>query len=248
MCSSYFPKKCFIFLCCQSNQCTFVKTLFMIKTVIFDMDGVLVDTEPVHFIAYIKHFKELNIDVSEEMYQTFIGSSTKNIYKRIKEHFNLPQSLQELIVRKRELFYKAFNETTTLKLMDGVLDLIQEVYQNNIQLIVASSSSYENINAVFKRFDLDKYFSHKVSGEDFPESKPNPAIFNKAVELSGHQKNECIVIEDSTNGIKAANSAGVFVIGYQAEESNQNYETADWVISNYNEINFEVIQKIERRE
>ncbi len=212
------------------------------------MDGVLVDTEPVHFIAYIQHFNELNIDVSEEMYQTFIGSSTKNIYKRIKEHFNLPQSVQELIVRKRELFYKAFDEATTLKLMNGVLDLIQELYQNNIQLIVASSSSYENINAVFKRFDLDKYFSNKVSGEDFPESKPNPAIFNKAVELSGHQKNECIVIEDSTNGIKAANNAGIFVIGYKSEESNQNYETTNLVISDYKEINFDKIQRIEYRE
>lgn len=211
------------------------------------MDGVLVDTEPVHFIAYIQHFKELNIDVSNEMYQTFIGSSTKNIYKKIKEHFNLSQSLQELIVRKRELFYKAFDESTTLKLMDGVLNLIQELHQNNIQLIVASSSSYENINAVFKKFDLDKYFSHKVSGEDFPESKPNPAIFNKAVELSGHQKSECIVIEDSTNGIKASNSAGIFVVGYKSEESNQNYETANWVISDYKEINFDFIQRIENR-
>lgn len=216
----------------------------MIKTVIFDMDGVLVDTEPVHHLAYIQHFKELNIDVSDKMYQTFIGSSTKNIYKRIKEHFNLPQSLQELIVRKRELFYKAFDESTTLQLMDGVLDLIRELYRNNVQLIVASSSSHENINAVFKRFDLDSYFSYKVSGEDFPESKPNPAIFNKAVELSGHQKSECIVIEDSTNGIKASNSAGIFVIGYKSEESNQNYETANLVISDYSEINFEMIQKL----
>lgn len=216
----------------------------MIKTVIFDMDGVLVDTEPIHFTAYIQHFKELNIDVSDEMYQSFMGSSTKNIYKRIKEYFNLTQSVQELIVRKRELFYKVFNESVTLKLMDGVLDLILELHQNNIQLIVASSSSHENINAVFKKFDLDKYFSHKVSGEDFPESKPNPAIFNKAVELSEHQKSECIVIEDSTNGIKASNSAGIFVIGYKSEESNQNYETADLVISDYKEINFEKIKKL----
>ena len=216
----------------------------MIKTVIFDMDGVLVDSEPIHHIAYIQHFKELNIDVSDQMYQSFMGSSTKNIYNRIKEHFNLSQSVSDLITRKRELFYQVFDESTTLKPINGVLDLIQDLHKNNIQMIVASSSSYDNINAIFRKFDLDQYFSHKVSGEDFPESKPNPAIFNKANELSGHKKEECIVIEDSTNGIKAANSAGIFVIGYKAKDSNQNYETADLVISDYKEISFEKIQKL----
>lgn len=208
------------------------------------MDGVLVDSEPIHHIAYIQHFKELNIDVSDQMYQSFMGSSTKNIYNRIKEHFNLSQSVSDLITRKRELFYKVFDESTTLKPINGVLDLIQDLHKNNIQMIVASSSSHENINAIFKKFDLDQYFSYKVSGEDFPESKPNPAIFNKANGLSGHKKEECIVIEDSTNGIKAANSAGIFVIGYKAEDSNQNYQTADLVISDYREVSFEKIQKL----
>src|SRR5690606_1490157 len=91
------------------------------------------------------------------------------------------------------------------------------------------------------KFDLHKYFAHKVSGEDFPESKPNPAIFNKANELSGHQKKECIVIEDSTNGIKAANSAGIFVIGYKSDDSNQDYSNADIVITNFNQINYQKI-------
>lgn len=219
----------------------------MIKTVIFDMDGVLVDSEPVHLKAYVQHFKELNIKFSEDFYHSFIGSSTKNIYNHIKERYQLSQSAEALIIRKRELFYMAFDESTSLKLMEGVLNLIQELHQNNIQLIVASSSSYENINLVFKKFDLDKYFSHKVSGEDFPESKPNPAIFNKAVELSGHLKDECIVIEDSTNGIKAANRAGIFVIGYKSEESVQNYETADLVISDYKEISSDIIQNMKYR-
>ncbi len=205
------------------------------------MDGVLVDTEPIHHTAYIQHFEELNIDVNDELYQTFIGSSTKNIYTRIKENFQLSDSIPELINRKRELFYTVFEQSKTLMLMDGVFDLIKELHQNNIQLIVASSSSYANINAVFNKFGLQSYFTHKVSGEDFTESKPNPAIFNKAVELSQHQKQECIVIEDSTNGIIAANKAGIFVVGYKTKGSNQNHETANLVISDFKEINYEKI-------
>lgn len=216
----------------------------MIKTVIFDMDGVIVDTEPVHHHAYLQHFKELQIDVDDKMYSTFIGSSTKNIYTYIKEYFNLPQAVGDLIVRKRELFNAAFEGATHLKLIDGVEDLIKDLHKNGIQLLVASSSAYVTINAIFRKFSLDQYFSHKVSGEDFPQSKPNPAIFNKAVELSGHQKNECIIIEDSANGIKAAHAAEVFVIGYKGESLNQDYSLADKVISHFNEISFEEIQKI----
>jgi beta-phosphoglucomutase len=216
----------------------------MIKTVIFDMDGVIVDTEPVHHHAYIRHFEELNIEVDDKMYNSFIGSSTKNIYNYIKECFQLPHPTEELIGRKRELFNVAFEEATHLKLIDGVLDLIRDLHKNQIQLIVASSSAHVTINAIFKRFNLDQYFSYKVSGEDFPQSKPNPAIFNKAVELSGHQKNECIIIEDSANGIKAANAADVFVIGYKGESLNQDYSLANKVISHFNEISFEEIQNI----
>src|SRR5690606_19482898 len=216
----------------------------MIKTVIFDMDGVIVDTEPVHHQAYLQHFKELNIEVSTKMYNSFIGSSTKNIYIYIKEYFNLSEEVETLINRKRELFNVAFKDASHLKLIDGVLDLIKDLHKNQIQLIVASSSAHVTINAIFKRFDLDQYFSYKVSGEDFPQSKPNPAIFNKAVELSGHQKNECIIIEDSANGIKAAKAANVFVIGYKGESLNQDYSLADKVISHFNEISFEEIQKI----
>lgn len=235
-----------MYLPIQKNRPTFAvkQNHQMIKTVIFDMDGVIVDTEPVHHHAYTLHFEELNIEVDDKMYNSFIGSSTKNIYKYIKEYFQLPHSVEELISRKRKLFNTAFEEASHLKLIDGVLDLIKDLHQNQIQLIVASSSAHLTINTIFKRFDLDQYFSHKVSGEDFPQSKPNPAIFNNAVELSGHQKYECIIIEDSANGIKAANAAEVFVIGYKGESLNQDYSLANKVISHFNEISFDKIQKI----
>ena len=93
--------------------------------------------------------------------------------------------------------------------------------------------------------DLNKYFSHKVSGADFPESKPNPAIFLKAVELSGHLKSECIVIEDSLNGIKDAKAAGIYCIAYKAADvDSQNQSEADKIIYDYKELNFDTIRQI----
>ena len=99
-----------------------------------------------------------------------------------------------------------------------------------------------SINQIFDRFDLNKYFVAKLSGGDLKESKPHPEIFIKAAEASGFSKEECIVIEDSTNGIEAAKGAGIFCVGYDSFHSkNQNYSKADLVIKDFKEIEFRKI-------
>ncbi|RXR19043.1 HAD family hydrolase [Flavobacterium amnicola] len=217
----------------------------MIKTVIFDMDGVIVDTEPVHKFAYHQHFKELNIEVSDEMYATFTGNSTRNVFQKLKETFGLKEDVEDLILRKRHLFNEAFDTKPDLELIEGVLHLIQDFHQNGMQLIVASSASNSTINRVFNRFNLNQYFNYKVSGEDFPKSKPHPTIFLHAASLSANTKDECVVIEDSTNGILASNAAGIFCIGYDSANSkHQDLSLADMVIQHFSEINAEKVQKI----
>ena len=209
------------------------------------MDGVLVNSEPLHHQVCKIQFEDLKIEVSDELFATFTGSSNKMIYQKLKNLFLLDSNVEELIAEKNRLFIKAFNEDSTHNLIDGVKELIIELYDEGMQLIVASSSEMEIIDAIFERFELNKYFSHKVSGADFPESKPNPAIFLKAVALSGHSKSECIIIEDSTNGIKAANAAGVYCIAYkQTGVDSQNQSLADEIIYNYKELNYNTIRKI----
>lgn len=217
----------------------------MIKTVIFDMDGVLVNSEPLHHQVFQVQFKELNIVVSDDLFATFTGNANKTIYEKLKNNFAIQESAENLIAQKNRLFIEAFHNDSSHNLIEGVKDLIIELHQKGMQLIVASSSEMEIIDAIFERFDLNQYFTYKVSGADFPESKPNPAIFLKAVELSGHLKSECIVIEDSSNGIKAANSAGIYCIAYKAPDVNsQNQTLADEIVYNYNALNFEKISCI----
>ena len=220
----------------------------MIQTVIFDMDGVIVDTEPVHHYAYVQHFKQLNIDVSPEMYASFTGNSTKNIYERLKETYNLAQDVQTLVETKRNLFNDAFDSKEDLYLLDGVEDLIKDLYTNGMQLVLASSSANVTIERIFDRFNLHHYFTHKVSGEDFPKSKPHPAIFLKAAELANTPVENCIVIEDSTNGIQSAKSANIYCVGYDSFHSKlQDYSKADRVITHFNELDFSVVKNIKQQ-
>ena len=209
------------------------------------MDGVIVDTEPVHRYAYYKQFEELNIEVTEAMYTSFTGFSTRNTFQTLKEQFQLTHEVEDLIQRKRSIFNDAFDTKADLELLEGVRTLIEDLHQNGIQLILASSASKVTIDRVFTRFGLHDFFTHIVSGEDFPKSKPHPAIFEHAASLSIAPKDNCIVIEDSTNGVKAAKAAGIYCVGYISEHSkDQHLDEADLVINHFKELSAKVIRTL----
>lgn len=217
----------------------------MIKAVIFDMDGVVVNTEPIGYRANQELYKSLNITVPDDIYGTFIGNSDKMIVQKLKDLYPIELTHQELLDEKYRYYFNAFDTAEDLALLPGVKDLIIDLHKNGMRLLLASSASKRKIEKVFTRFGLHQYFDHTISGEDFEESKPNPAIFLEAVTKSGFTKDECIVIEDSTNGIKAAKAAGIYCIGYNSGHTmGQDTSLADKVITDFNQINYEIIRDI----
>ncbi|MDO6759202.1 HAD-IA family hydrolase [Tamlana sp. 2_MG-2023] len=211
----------------------------MLKAVIFDMDGVIIDSEPMHNQAYHDMFDEVGIDVSPELYQSFTGQSTINICKKLCDHFKLEEAPETLVQLKRKHFKHFFEHNSTLGLIDGVLDLIKDYHSNGLTLVLGSSAAMTSINQIFDRFELHQYFSAKFSGGDLKESKPHPEIFIKSADATGFKNEECFVIEDSTNGIKAAKGANLFCVGYDSFHSkNQDYTLADLVVSDFKDITY----------
>ncbi len=216
----------------------------MIQAVLFDMDGVIVDTEPLHHKAYYQMFAYFNLNVTEAIYQTFTGQSTYAICKHLCTLYNLKETPETLVAKKREYFKLLFFNDSNLQLIDGVLACIQDYYANGLTLILASSASMPTINTVFNKFNLNQYFKAKISGADLVASKPNPKIFIEAARLSGFSKEECMVIEDSTNGIRAAYDANIYCVAYKSLHSkNQDYTLASKVISSFSEISFATLTR-----
>lgn len=213
------------------------------KAALFDMDGVIVDTEPLHRKAYFEMFAHYGLEVSQELYNSFTGKATLKVCQELVAHFNLKEDPQALIDKKRERFKDLFDNDPDFDLIPGVLGLIKNYHQHGIKMVLASSASRNTINWVFERFGLDQYFIGKISGAELTASKPHPEIFERAAEKAEEPRENCIVIEDSTNGIKAAHSAGIYCVAYKSKHSkNQDYSLAGKVIEDYQEIYTAIFQ------
>lgn len=217
----------------------------MLKAVLFDMDGVIVDTEPLHRKAYFNMFADVKIDFDEALYDSFTGQATLPICRTLCNHFDLSEHPETLVSIKRKHFKYLFENDSSLALIDGVYELIKDYHDNGLTLVLASSASMPNINRIFDRFDLNKYFKAKISGADLKASKPHPEIFIKAAELAEEHGDNCMVIEDSTNGIMAAKAANIYCVGFKSPNSvNQDYSLANRVISSFDEILYSKLTRL----
>lgn len=214
----------------------------MIEAVIFDMDGVLIDSEPLHFKVDEMVLKLLQVDKGKYYLERFVGYTNPAMWKIIKEENQLEQSIEALIELQMRIKLD-FLEKSNYMAIDGVLELLNKIQAKKIPLAIASSSPRIFIEAVIEKIQIEKYFQIVVSGEEVPESKPAPDVFLKAAELLGVQPENCLIIEDSKSGTIAAKSAGMKCIGFQNPNSgNQDLSRADLIVKNFNDVDFTKIQ------
>ncbi|MDN5359328.1 MAG: hypothetical protein PWQ84_391 [Thermotogaceae bacterium] len=197
----------------------------MIKGLIFDMDGVLIDSEPLYKTLNGKLFKELGFSLTDDEYTKFVGTTDEKMLSVLKKRFSLEQSVKEMN-QLREDIHMTFFKSAKLYPMEHLYDLLDWAKDKELKLAVASSTDEKFVLLILEKIGILDSFHTVVCGNHIDRSKPAPDIFLKAAEELNLKPEECLVIEDSTNGVKAGKRAGMTVIGFQSDDGSQDLSNA----------------------
>ena len=215
----------------------------MIDAVIFDMDGVIVNSEPIYQKIEKEMFGELDIRVDPGMYRTFVGLKTREMWRILVDEFHLPHHPADLDQEEEKRYLDAVLQKDGMMPVDGSIRLIRSLRDQGYGLALASSNTLRAIRAVLEKFDLGGCFPIVMSGDQVTKSKPDPEIFITTARLLKHPPENCLVIEDSSNGIIAARKAGMKCIAYENGHTGiQNLSDADLIVRDLRDITHGIIQ------
>ena len=179
-----------------------------IRAVIFDMDGLMFDTEKVYFEVNHQVAKELGFDFTKDFYRQYIGSDNRHYEEGVYNLLNDDELAKKFLEVSYERLDNEFREGH-IDLHKGLLELLAQLKVWEIPAVVASSTNREMVDHLLNKLNVRDYFVGVVGGDEVHYAKPDPAIFNKAASLFDVPKEEMIVLEDSLNGIRAAHAAGI---------------------------------------
>lgn len=183
----------------------------MIKAVIFDMDGLMIDSERVTYNGYQKVMKDMGYDISEEFYVTLLGRTIPTATKMFKDVYGDDFDLDTAIPLVHKYMADLFeNEGVPIK--KGLLPLLKYLKENGYKTIVATSSQRKRVDRILELAKIGEYFDDSICGDEVEHGKPNPEVFLRSCQKLGVQPNEAIVLEDSEAGIQAAYSGNIKVI------------------------------------
>lgn len=213
----------------------------MLKAVIFDMDGVLIDSEPLHARAAVLALEKLGVHIPITYCYDFIGSTTVHMLESMIRDFNLKYTVSEMYGFYHDSKYELINKEG-YEPIPYTKELIQDLHKHGIKMAIASSSSETEIAEVTAALNITSYFDKLISGTTVEHPKPAPDVFIKAMNELGVSRDECIIIEDSYNGVTAANAAKIPVIGFVNEHSGkQDLSKACILIEGFDEIDYSFI-------
>ena len=183
----------------------------MIKAIIFDMDGLMIDSERVTFECYQEILKGMNLTMDEEFYKTLLGKPLKGIYQRFYDVYCNDFPIEDVIKDVHALMAKRF-ETEGVPIKTGLKSLLEYLKENNYKTIVATSSNRDRVDTILSQAQITDYFDDSICGDEVTKGKPNPEVFLKSCQKLGVNVDEAIVLEDSEAGIQASYDAGIKVI------------------------------------
>lgn len=220
-----------------------------IKAVLFDMDGVLVNTEPVHFRMWKETFHNRGLDVSYDVYKGCIGTTDDYLMDLIWEHYGRDFRGDKKFLEERMAIEGRMSKEESFPEMPGVREMLHRLHEAGFLLAIASSSPVSRIETMVDYIGIRQYFSLLNSGENVARSKPAPDIYLDTAKKLGVEPAECVVLEDSGNGSIAAVSAGMACVGLRNPDSgDQNLEKAKVIIQRLDEFTPELVRSLEENE
>lgn len=207
-----------------------------LKCVIFDMDGLMIDSEHLHSRSFENVLNNHGVkpELNKAGIVQILGIGTAENWKKLKAKYKLKDSVEELTKQKHYAYIKLIPQIND---MPGLKPLLNDLQKSKIKLAVASGSSKENIEEILSQQKIKNYFEAIVSGEDLDNAKPAPDIFLEAAKQLHVDIANCIVLEDAKSGIEAGKAAGATVIAVPNRFSKkQDLTDADYIFNSLKDL------------
>jgi len=216
--------------------------MFNKYAVIFDMDGVLSDTGPVHFESWVKMTSEIGVEFTKEFFEKIFGQQSPEIIRKL-----MGPNVDEITIEKwanlKEKYYRDMVKDQ-LKPLPGVIELIKELYDLKFKLAVGSSGPRENVELLLTSLKIKKFFNAVITAAEIKRGKPEPDVFLEAAKRVKIKPNKCVVIEDAPVGIESAKRAGMKCIALTTTHPEKELYNADLIVKNLSEISSKDIKNL----
>ncbi len=183
----------------------------MIKAVIFDMDGLMIDSERVTYEGYVIECGKLGLTMEKEFYISLLGCPIPSIFERFYQHYS-PDFPMEMVLKNVHQYMNDLFENQGVPVKDGLRPLLAYLKDHGYKTIVATSSARNRVDRILEQTGLASFFDDSICGDEVEHGKPNPDIFLKACQKIQVSPSQALVLEDSEMGIQAAASAKIPVI------------------------------------
>ncbi len=208
-----------------------------LRAVLFDHDGTLVDSEPIHYQLWVQVLRRYGVTISEEVFNSVCaGMPTLANAVDLVKRYNLPVQAENLAEEKHTIT-KEFLAENAYPLMPGVQKAIQALIEQGLTLAIVTGANQHSVGATVRTYSFDRHFAYVISADDVQKSKPAPDCYLLALEKLGLRPEECLAIEDTEHGLRAASQAGIPCLVLPTELSmNHDFSLATVVVKEMSQV------------
>jgi beta-phosphoglucomutase len=210
---------------------------------IFDLDGVLVDSTEAHFKSWQILAAELDSQMTEQQFISTFGQQNKDIIPRFFGYHD-PETVQRLGDRKEEIYRDLIRDNVPAN--EGAVDLVRECHAAGVKLAIGSSGPPANIELPLKGMQIEQYFDVIITSKQCTRGKPDPQVFTLAIEGLGLEAKQCAVVEDAPAGVQAALAAGATAIALTGNHPPEALSSAHLIINSLQQLSAQKIKELIR--